>query len=134
MRKDLQTLHTGRNLIQTLLDRFTKETPVAVMVRAMLANVWSDEKIDEIFRNTAVRQREDHLLFSTVVNLLHLAVFKIKPSLHSAYKSRREELDVTVAAVYDKIAGAELAVSRQLVKQTAESMRQIATHWGLRNA
>jgi len=112
-------------LIQTLLDRFTKETPVAVMVRAMLANVWSDDKIDEIFRNTAVRQREDHLLFSTVINLLHLAVFKIKPSLHSAYISRREELDVTIAAVYDKIAGAELAVSRQLVKQTAASMRQI---------
>ncbi len=112
-------------MIQTLLDRFTKATPVAVMVRAMLANVWSDQKIDEIFRNTAVRQREDHLLFSTVINLLHLAVFKVKPSLHSAYKSRREELDVTITAVYEKIAGAELAVSRQLVKQTAASMREI---------
>lgn len=112
-------------MIQTLLDRFTKETPVAVMVRAMLANVWSDENIDRIFRDTAVRQRQDHLLFSTVVNLLHLAVFKIKPSLHSAYISRREELDVTITAVYDKIAGAELAVSRQLVKQTSASMRQI---------
>jgi hypothetical protein len=79
-------------LIQTLLDRFTKQTPVAVMVRAMLAKVWSDEKIDEIFRNAAVGQREDHLLFSTVLNLSHLAVFKIKPSLHSAYRSRRTRL------------------------------------------
>ena len=56
---------------------------------------------------------------------MHLAIFKIKPSLHSAYINRREELDATIAAVYDKIAGAELAVSRQLVKQTAASMRQI---------
>ena len=41
-------------MIQTLIDRFTK-APVAVMVRAMLANVWSDQKIDQIFRDTAVR-------------------------------------------------------------------------------
>lgn len=60
-------------MIQQLLDRFTKETPVAVMVRAMLANVWSEQKIDQIFRDTAVRQREEHLLFSTVIDLLQLA-------------------------------------------------------------
>lgn len=112
-------------MIQTLLDRFTQQTPVAVMVRAMLANVWSDQKIDDIFRNTAVRQKDGDLLFSTVVNLLHLAVFKIKPSLHSAYKSRREEVGFSITAIYDKLAGAELTVSRQLVKQTADSMREI---------
>lgn len=112
-------------MIQTLLDRFTREAPVAVMVRAMLANVWSDQKIDDIFRGAAVRQKDGELLFSTVINLLHLAVFKMKPSLHAAYKSRHEEVGVSIAAVYDKLAGAELAVSRQLVKQTAASMRDI---------
>ena len=65
------------------------------------------------------------MLFSTVVNLLHLAVFKIKPSLHSAYKSRREEVGFSIAAIYNELAGTELAVSRQMVKQTADSMRAI---------
>lgn len=118
-------------MIQTLLDRFTKETPVAVMVRAMLANAWSDKNIDRIFRDTVVPQRQDHLLFSTVVNPLHLAVFKIKPSLHSAYISRREEIDITITAVYDKIAGAELAVSRQLVSRPQPQFDGFTIRWEL---
>lgn len=81
-------------IVGTVLERFEKQAPVAVMARAILAHVFGDRKIDEIFADTAERQRQGSLLFSSVVGLLHLAVLKAKPSLHSAYVSCREEVSV----------------------------------------
>ena len=112
-------------MLKELLDRFTDQAPVATMVQATLANTLSDEEVDAIFRETALEQREGELLFSSVVSLLHLAVLKTKPSLHAAYKTRREELSVSVKSVYDKLAGTELRVTRELVQRTARKMRAI---------
>lgn len=112
-------------MINLLLERFTKDAPVATMVRAMLVNVLADHKLDEIFRETAVRQRESSLLFSTVVNLLHLAVLKNKRSVNNAYQSCKEEIGVSIAAVYEKLAGTEMQVIRQLVRETARQMAEI---------
>ena len=112
-------------MLKELLDRFTEQAPVATMVQATLAHALSDEELDTIFRETALEQREGELLFSSVVSLLHLAVLKTKPSLHAAYKTRHEELGVSVKSVYDKLAGTELRVTRELVRRTARKMRAI---------
>lgn len=112
-------------MLKELLDRFTEQAPVATMVQATLANTLSDEELDAIFRKTALEQREGELLFSSVVSLLHLAVLKTKPSLHAAYQTRHEELGVSVKSVYDKLAGTELRVTRELVRRTAYKMRAI---------
>jgi hypothetical protein len=112
-------------MLKELLDRFIDHAPVATMVQATLANTLSDEELDAIFRETALEQREGELLFSSVVSLLHLAVLKTKPSLHAAYKTRHEELGVSVKSVYDKLAGTELRVTRELVRRTAHKMRAI---------
>lgn len=112
-------------MIDELLERFTQNAPVATMVRAMLVNVLSADRIDAVFRRTAVVQCQRELLFSSVVDLLHLAVLKTKPSVHAAYKSRKQALGVSIAAVYDKLAGVELAVSRELLRTTSKSMLSI---------
>ncbi len=70
---------------QTVLDRFEVQKPVATMVHATMAHILNPNRLDEIFRQTAVRQREGELLFSSIVGLLHLAVLKSKRSLHGAY-------------------------------------------------
>lgn len=108
-----------------LIGRFAKEAPVATMVRALMANVLSAEELNAIFRDGAERQRESTLLFSTIVELLSLAVSKAKPSLHAAYQTRREELGVSAKALYDKVQGVELQVTRELVRRTAERMNQV---------
>lgn len=95
------------------------------MARAILANILSDQELDQIFRDSAVQQRQGELLFSSVVSLLHLAVLKSKPSLHAAYVSRKEQLDVSVKSVYDKLAGTEMSVIRQLVRQTASKIAAV---------
>lgn len=112
-------------MLKELLKRFTDQAPVATMVNATLANVLSDAELDAIFRETACEQREGELLFSSVVSLLQLAVLKSKPSLHAAYQSQHEELGVSVKSVYDKLAGTELRVTRELVRRTSRKMRAI---------
>ena len=112
-------------MIDTVLERFEVQTPVATMVRATMANVLGPDRLDEIFRDAAVQQREGQLLFSSVADLLHLAVLKTKPSLNAAYKAKHEELGVSIKSVYDKLAHVELPVTRELVRKTAGQMRSV---------
>jgi len=108
-----------------LIDRFAKEAPVATMVRGLMANILSAAQLDAIFHDQAKRQGENELLFSTVVDLLSLVVTKAKRSLHAAYQTHREELGVSVKALYDKISGVELPVTQELVRRTARRMREV---------
>ncbi|MBX3423039.1 MAG: transposase [Pirellulaceae bacterium] len=109
----------------SVLSRFADQAPVATMVRAAMANILSPRELDKIFEESRQRQYEDRLLFSSVVGLLTLAVTKTQPSLHAAYQSQREELGVSVAALYDKLSGVELTVTRELVRRTAQRMSAV---------
>jgi len=108
-----------------ILARFATQAPVATMVRAAMANILSPRELDAIFHDCRERQYQDTLLFSSVVGLLSLAVTKTQPSLHAAYQSQREELGVQAAALYLKVAGTELPVTRELVRRTAERMAAV---------
>lgn len=108
-----------------ILARFAAQAPVATMVRAAMANILSPRELDAIFHDCRERQYQDTLLFSSVVGLLSLAVTKAQPSLHAAYQSQREELGVQAAALYLKVAGTELPVTRELVRRTAERMAAV---------
>lgn len=113
-----------------MIERFAKDAPVATMVRGLLANVLSPKQLDTIFRETACRQREDALLFSTVVGLLSLAVTKTHKSLHAAYQANLDQVKVAVKSLYNKVNGVEPEVSRELVRRTAEPMREIMAALG----
>jgi hypothetical protein len=102
----------------SLIDRFTKQAPVATMVRVAVANILAPTELDAIFHDRRVRQYQDNLLFSSMVHLLGLVVTKASPSIYAAYKAHRESFTVSVRAVYDKIAGVELPVTRELVART----------------
>jgi hypothetical protein len=113
-------------MFDALIDRFAQKAPVATMVRGLLAHSLSAERLNGIFRETSQRQYEGELLFSSVVELLSLVVTKSQKSLHAAYQRHHEELSVSLTAIYDKLAGTELAVIRALVRDTAERMRAVA--------
>lgn len=112
-------------MLDAMLERFATQAPVAVMVRALLANVLSARELDAIFHETATRQVPSRLLFSQVVGLLHLVVTKTQRSLHAAYQLKREELGVSIAATYEKLAGVETRVTRELVRRTATRMKAV---------
>jgi hypothetical protein len=114
-------------ILREVFERFCEESPVTVMVRATLENVLSPQRLDALFAQAAQRQRCGEVLFSTVAELLSLAVCQIRPSLHAAIQAH-PDIGVTIKAIYDKVRGIEPGVSQGLVRQTAASMASIIDH------
>jgi VCBS repeat-containing protein len=95
------------------------------MVRATIENVLAPHRLDAIFAEHAKEQYAGELLFSTVADILGLVVCQIQPSVNAAYRDRKDEIGVTIKAVYDKLKGIEPVVSRAVVGETALRMKQI---------
>ncbi len=101
-----------------VFDRFARYSPVTVMMRGILEYVFPPSRLDELFREHAVAQYEDELLFSTVVQTLALAVNGVRSSVHAAYLANQEDFSVGVRSLYDKLQGVEPQVSRALVRES----------------
>jgi hypothetical protein len=100
------------------------------MVRATIENVLSAKRLDAIFEQHAEQQYAGDLMFSTVAEIMGLVVCQIHPSVNAAYVDRKEEIGVTVKAVYDKLKGIETPVSRAVVCDTASRMQAIIQNTG----
>jgi hypothetical protein len=117
-------------ILREIVERFEKKAPVCVMVRAAMENILSAKRLDALFEDTAERQENKKLMFSTVVDIMGMVACKIHPSPHAAYKARQEEAAVTAKALYDKLQRMETNVSRELVRETAGRMREIIEKTG----
>ncbi len=102
-----------------IFERFVLSAPACVMYRALLENVFSAEALDVLFRERAVTQYERKLLFSTQVDLVGQVVCRISESVHAAYVLQREQISVSIRALYDKLSHVEPGTSRALVQYTA---------------
>jgi hypothetical protein len=80
---------------------------------------FAPERLDELFRKTAVGQYERDLLFSSVVELMHLVVLGAEPSVFAAFRRRQHQLPVTDDSIYNKLKGMELGVSQAVVRDSA---------------
>jgi hypothetical protein len=112
-------------MFSEVIDRFVEQSAVSVMFRGTLENAVTPELLDEVFAETAKRQRCGELLFSSVVNLLGLVATGMRKSVNEAYRAKKDQFTVSVTAVYDKLKGVETEVSRQLVRQTALRMAEV---------
>ena len=114
---------------EEIFDRFLQDAPVCVMVRAALEHVFTAEAVDVLFRTHSRQQYERELLFSSVVDVMSLVVVGVQPSVHAAYRRRREEIGVSVKSLYNKLNGIEPGVSRALVRHTAEAAQSLIRGW-----
>lgn len=112
-------------ILSEVFERFSKQAPVSVMMRATLENVLSVGRLDRIFEEHSREQYVNELLFSTVADIMGEVVCRVHPSVNAAYQARSEEIGVTIKAVYDKLKGIEPRVSRALVRETSEHTRAI---------
>jgi hypothetical protein len=112
-------------ILKEVMERFEKNAPICVMVRATMENVLSADRLDTMFENTAARQENKNLMFSTVADIMGLVACKIHPSVHAGYQAKKEEVGVTAKALYDKLQRIERNVSRQVVGETASRMAEI---------
>lgn len=111
--------------VEALFQRFIEQSPITVMLRGTLENMFSPETIDEIFAKFAHRQRPSELLFSSVVDLLSLVVLRERRSVNHAYICAKEQFQVSIASVYNKLNGTETAVCRELVRQPAQKLVEV---------
>lgn len=117
-------------VLRELVERFERETPFAVMFRAILERTFAAERIDAIFARHAVRQTQQHILFSTLVDLMGSVAAKMQPSLHAAYKKKQTELNYSVKALYQKLQRVEAVTARALVRETARDLGDLIRRTG----
>ncbi|QGJ68432.1 Transposase [Planctomycetales bacterium 10988] len=115
-------------ILSEVFDLFVKQSPVTVMVRATMENVLSAERLDQLFAETAVRQRPSALAFSLVADLMGTVVCGVRPSMHAAFQANSEAIAVTIKPLYDKLRGIEPGVTRTLVRETATRLAEIVDH------
>jgi IS4 transposase len=117
-------------VLNDLFERFARQSPVAVMVRAALEHALAPQAVDALFERVAERQYTRTLLFSSVVDLMATVVCKIRPAINAAYRAKSETLGVSIKAVYDKLDRSEPGVSAELVRHTARTLRPVVTAMG----
>ena len=117
-------------ILRELIERFEQKAPVSVMVRATMENILSAERLDRLFDESAQRQENKQLMFSTVADIMGLVACRIQPSVHAAYQARQEEVGVTAKALYDKLQRMEKNVSRHVVRETASRMAEVIEKTG----
>jgi hypothetical protein len=121
-------------MLASIFDAFGSASPVSVMMRGLLERVFAPERLDAIFATQAKVQYERELLFSSVVNLLSLVVCGVHPSVNAAYKAKAANLNVTRAALYQKLNGVEIGVSAALLRETAGELSDLIAASGGRQA
>jgi hypothetical protein len=87
--------------------------------------------LDALFRKQAKRQYEKELLFSSLVDVMALVVCGAHASVHIAYKAMREQLPVTLTALYAKLNGVEVGMSEALVADSAQRLRPVMDALGM---
>jgi hypothetical protein len=109
-------------MISAIFERFVEQTPLTVMVRAMMERIFAPELLDQLFEETAEQQYQRTLLFSTVVGLMSLVVCGMYPSVSAAYKGFEKVIGVSKVALYGKINGLEPKLSQALVRYSSEQL------------
>jgi hypothetical protein len=111
-------------------EKYVKAHPVAVMARALMERALEPKGLDDLFRAHAKRQYEKELLFSTLVDVMALVVCGMQPSVRKAYATMREQIPVSLAALYAKLDGMEVGTSEALVAHSTERLRPIIDELG----
>jgi len=114
-------------LFSSLLDRFIKESPIAVMAQATIAYALNAASLDALFKEHASAQYEYRITFSALVDLMSLVVCQIYRSVNSAYAKRKQKLAASLVAVYGKLNRMELPILTAFVSETAQRLAAVIT-------
>ena len=102
-----------------IFSRFVAQAPVPVMARGTLEWALSPKWLEELFEETAQRQRLGELAFSALVDLMGMVVCKTRKSMHAAYQAHQGSIQVAVKSVYNKLNRLEPGISAELVRRSA---------------
>ena len=109
-------------LFNAVFDRFAQNSPVAVMVRALLEQALDPGTVNGIFDEHAQKQYTRELLFSDIVDVMGEVVAGSRRSVNAGFRARQKRLKVSRSAFYQKLNGVEPQVSAALTRTTAAKL------------
>lgn len=108
---------------------FASKRPFATLTQMVLRRMLDSKTIDRVFNQHADEQYHRTLLFSDLAILVSGVVLGKHRSLNAGYKKMKEQLGVSITAVYEKVQRVELPVVQQLVRnsyeQTVEMCKEV---------
>jgi hypothetical protein len=107
-------------------ERFEQERPVSVLAQTAVERLLSSEVIDQLFANRAQQQYQRSLLFSSAARLMASVVLGWQPSVNAAYKRMKEEVGVSLNALYGKLDRMEAGLSQALVRHSYRQLCETA--------
>ncbi len=117
-------------MLDSVFEKFVKDSPISVMARATAERGLNPEKIDAWFGMNAQEQYTKDLLFSSVFDLMSGVVTCSYPSVHAAYQHSQDVIGVSVTSVYNKLNGIEIGTSAGLVRYAAGELAPVITELG----
>jgi hypothetical protein len=108
-----------------ILDRFEQKSPFAVLVRAILQRLLPSEKLDQLFKLAAEKQYQRELLFSDLMMLMLEVVLRSSPTINHSYNRHKDEVGVSINAVYDKLKNLEPNIAAELVRYSVRQLRPL---------
>lgn len=107
-------------ILAKAFENFVKESPLSVMLRGIMENIFSPKKLDEWYEKTAINQYTRELLFSSIFELMQEVVFCVYPSVNAAYQhQKKEKIGVSLTSFYNKLNGMETTTAAELVRYSA---------------
>jgi hypothetical protein len=112
-----------------IFQKFAKESPLTVMVRAILETIFPVNQFDQIFPKTADKLQFRESLFSAIVDLMDL-VGQIHPKMHVISQTPHNDLKTILNAFYQKPKRIKPNVPAGWVKQTADHLDPVVHKLG----
>ena len=112
-------------MVESMLELFSKVSPVAVMYRGVLEGCLSDEQLNSVFESHSQHQYCRELTFAQCATLMQEVVSQIRPSVNAAFRVRAESIPVSITSVYNKLNGTDPAVCEGLVRETSRTMASV---------
>jgi hypothetical protein len=93
----------SRMVFDSILQKFVEKRPIAVMLRGVLENQFAASVFDRIFEEASQTQYTKELAFSACAQLFSQVALGPHASIHAAFVRDREQIPVTIGAVYAKL-------------------------------
>jgi hypothetical protein len=111
--------------LPAILNDSIKDAPIAVMTRIALDWVIRSTPFDQLFEQTAEDQYTREFTLEHLVLVMLDTVCDHHPSVRAAFQDRQLQLIASLSAFYGKLNRMELAVTEQVVRQTARRSREL---------
>lgn len=119
-------------LLSGPFEKFVEASPVTVMMRGIIENLFHPERLNRLFEENAVTQYTRTLPFSTVAEVMGDVVFNVSPSIGASLQERVDSLPVSTRAFYLKLNGIEPDVAAVLTRDSAQQLAPVIRKLGLR--